>query len=131
MRTFALNFTTATLSKTPTSAKTAPNYARLTMVKADDTAGINAAIYALSAYGGGIIDLPRGVYDATNIIPRRNVILKGEGRQNTILFQNGGANTNFVTSENFASLTGTGLNYGPAEPSMASKATRACRRGSA
>jgi hypothetical protein len=116
----------ATLSANATGTKTAPNYARLTMYTTDDTTAINAAISALSPICasncvkstgtgnyGAYLDFPAGVCVASSLVVDRQVILEGQGRQNTILFQKGGTNANFVTSENFSSLTGTGLNYGP------------------
>lgn len=85
---------------------------RLVMYKTDDTTAINNAITAVSAKGGRL-KFPSGYCAASAITLKRLVILKGEGRHSTVLYQIRGSNTTLVKSENFDALTGTGLNYGP------------------
>lgn len=85
---------------------------RLVMYKTDDTTAINNAINAVSAKGGRL-KFPSGYCAATAITLKRLVILKGEGRHSTVLYQIRGSNTTLLKSENFDALTGTGLNYGP------------------
>ena len=78
----------------------------------DDTTAFNNAVSAVSAAGGGIVRLPAGTCVTSGITLKRLVILQGKGRQATILLLKAGANADAVASENFAALTGTGLNYG-------------------
>lgn len=85
---------------------------RLIFYKTDNTNNLNSAISAVSAMGGGRLRLPPGVCAASQVVLKRQVILEGESRNSTVLFQISGSNTDFVISENFNSLTNTGLNYG-------------------
>lgn len=85
---------------------------RAVFYKTDNTSALATAINYVSSVGGGHLKLPSGVCAASNVVLKRQVILQGESRNSTVLFQIAGSNQDFVTSENFAALTGTGLNYG-------------------
>lgn len=50
-----------------------------------NTATLDAAISAASTKGGGVVNLPSGVIPFNNIVLPANVILRGAGKQTTIL----------------------------------------------
>lgn len=74
----------------------------------DNTQGLAAAIAALGASGGTVL-LGARTYVASSMTIPRGVIIQGENPLVSILLQQAGSNTDFITSENFAALTGTGL----------------------
>lgn len=83
----------------------------------DDTAAIAAALSANSVGGTKPFKLlfPAGTCVADQIVvPRLAILSCPAGPQACILKQRAGANRDFITSENFASLVDTGLSYGPA-----------------
>jgi len=86
---------------------------RIVIVRTDDTLALNNLITDVSDAGGGLIMIPRGVLTATQIIVKRKVFLCGDGQFSTKLFQMENSNKDFIVSENYNALTGTGLNYGP------------------
>jgi hypothetical protein len=45
----------------------------------DDSAAVNAAILAVGAAGGGIVDIPAGSIKLSNILVKRTVLLRGAG----------------------------------------------------
>jgi hypothetical protein len=53
----------------------------------DDSAGIQAAVLAAAAQGGGAVLLPAGEYhiDKTIVIDRDNVVIRGEDRERTVI----------------------------------------------
>lgn len=76
----------------------------------DWTPAIEAARVSLSALGGGVLTFGQGgVYQATSIRLDRFVVLDGRGAHVTELKQMAGVNLDFIKSENFDVLTGTGL----------------------
>jgi len=75
----------------------------------DDTSAITSAILAANASGGGWVTFSRpGTYLASQITVYRHVILDGGTAGAVCLKQIAATNTDFIISENFASLTGTG-----------------------
>ncbi len=81
----------------------------------DDTAAIQLALDTLrSDYpDGAMLLFERGTYVASQITIYRNQILKSsDGVQACTLLQKASSNKDFIISENFAALTGTGANYG-------------------
>ncbi len=81
----------------------------------DDTAAIQAALDSLHTNfpNGSILLFSRGTYVASQIKIYRNQILRSaDGVQACILLQKAASNKDFIISENFATLTGTGANYG-------------------
>lgn len=86
---------------------------RIVIVRTDDSLALNNLITDISNDGGGLIMMPRGVLTAQQIIIKRKVFLCGDGQFATKLFQMQNSNKDFIISENYHALTGTGLNYGP------------------
>lgn len=81
----------------------------------DDTAAFNLAIATASNGGlsGATIQVPNGVCMASQITLKRLTTLEcANGWMACTLRQISGSNADFIVSENFASLTGTGANYG-------------------
>lgn len=77
----------------------------------DWTPAFEAARVVLSALGGGELTFgPGGVFQASSIRLDRFVVLNGRGVNATELKQIAGSNKDFIKSENFDVLTGTGLN---------------------
>lgn len=74
----------------------------------DNTDGLAKAVAALGSLGGTVLLGPRTYVASTMVIPR-GVIIQGENPLVSILLQQTGSNVDFVTSENFPVLTGTGL----------------------
>ncbi|QLG93491.1 hypothetical protein HZF02_16685 [Pseudomonas yamanorum] len=74
----------------------------------DNTDGLANAVAALGSLGGTVV-LGARTYVASTLVIPRGVIIQGENPLVSILQQQAGSNVDFVTSENFASLTGTGL----------------------
>jgi len=74
----------------------------------DNTDGLAKAVAALDSLGGTVL-LGARTYVASTLVIPRGVIIQGENPLVSILQQQAGSNVDFVTSENFASLTGTGL----------------------
>ncbi|QDD89925.1 hypothetical protein [Pseudomonas oryzihabitans] len=74
--------------------------------EADYTEAFRKAIDSLQ--GGGIVLVPQGVFYAQQIVLKRNVIIEGLGVGATELAQSPGANCDFLISENFDALTGSG-----------------------
>lgn len=69
---------------------------------------IRAASY-LKARGGGIIECPGPLYVARKITIPRYVLIEGKGAAATELRCADGTNTDFITSESFEALKGSGL----------------------
>lgn len=69
---------------------------------------ITAASAALSAAGGGVVALPPGTLTFDQCVLHRRTLLAGAGAGATCLRQRNGANRDFIVSENFAALTGSG-----------------------
>jgi len=86
---------------------------RMVIIRTDDSLALNNLITDVSAAGGGCIMIPRGVLTARRIVIKRKVFLCGDGQFSTKLFQMQNSNQDFIISENYHALTGTGLNYGP------------------
>ncbi len=94
---------------------------RITLYFTDNTTTINNALTALKvpdANGantrGFKLLLPNGVCASGAITqPRLSVLACSGGPQACTLFEKSGTNADFIKSENFDALTGTGLNYGP------------------
>jgi hypothetical protein len=86
---------------------------RFIIYRTNDAASLNALIADVSFNGGGTIILPHGVCTASSIELRRKVFLSGGGMLATKLLQTVGGNQDFIKSENYDVLTGTGLNFGP------------------
>lgn len=77
----------------------------------DWTVAFEAARVVLGALGGGRLTFgPGGVYQALEIRLDRRIQLDGRGVNATELRQIAGANRDFIKSENFDVLTGSGLN---------------------
>lgn len=77
----------------------------------DWTPAFESARILLGTLGGGVLTFgPGGVYQASKIRLDRFVVLDGRGVNATELKQIGGSNQDFIKSENFDVLTGTGLN---------------------
>lgn len=75
----------------------------------DWTPAFEAARVVLGAFGGGVLTFgPGGVYQALEIRLDRSIVLDGRGINATELKQIAGANRDFLKSENFDALTGTG-----------------------
>ena len=81
----------------------------------DDTLAIQTALndmYSLYPNGAKLF-FTRGTYVASQIIiHRQQLLVSSDGPQAATLMQKAGSNCDFITSENFSSLTGTGANYG-------------------
>lgn len=75
----------------------------------DNASSIQSALSDASAQGGGVVRLPAGVLMSGPISLPRYVILAGEGIGATELQLVSGTNADFITSENFNALTGSGL----------------------
>ena len=76
----------------------------------DWTPAFEAARITLGSFGGGDLTFGTGgVYQARYIILDRSIVLNGRGVNSTELKQIAGANQDFIKSENFDVLTGTGL----------------------
>jgi outer membrane murein-binding lipoprotein Lpp len=73
----------------------------------DSTTAINAAIVAASAAGGGVVTFGPGTYMASQITLKSKVILDGGSVMAVTLKQIAGSNRDFITSQDFATLTGT------------------------
>ncbi|VWD22485.1 hypothetical protein [Burkholderia contaminans] len=69
---------------------------------------IRAADY-LKKRGGGVIECPGPLYIARNITIPRFVLIEGKGVAATELRCADGVNADFITSESFGALTGSGL----------------------
>jgi hypothetical protein len=54
----------------------------------DDTAAIQAAIDAVNAAGGGVVNFPAGTYACANLWPKDNVTLQGASKLSTKLINN-------------------------------------------
>ena len=65
----------------------------------DDTAGIQAAINAAEALGGGVVFLPPGTYNVSQLQLKRRVVLLGEGWASKIV-QKGGPNGHLIVLAN-------------------------------
>ncbi|KWK63316.1 hypothetical protein [Burkholderia stagnalis] len=76
---------------------------------ADHTEAFVRATNYLKTRGGGIIECPGPLYVARGITVPRFVLIEGRGAGATELRCAGGVNTDFITSESFAALTGSGL----------------------
>jgi hypothetical protein len=55
---------------------------------ADDTAAIQAAIDAVNAAGGGVVNFPAGTYACANLWPKDDVTLQGASKLSTKLINN-------------------------------------------
>ena len=76
----------------------------------DWTPAFEAARITLGSFGGGDLTFGTGgVYQARYIHLDRSIVLNGRGVNSTELKQIAGANQDFIKSENFDVLTGTGL----------------------
>lgn len=76
----------------------------------DWTLAFEAARITLGAFGGGDLTFGTGgVYQALSIRLDRSIVLNGRGANSTELKQIAGANRDFIKTENFDVLTGTGL----------------------
>jgi hypothetical protein len=84
------------------------------LLPVDGTNWTNAIARAQAALGtnGGYVDLPAGVILASQVTLKRFCILRGKSAGSTELQQISGSNVDFIISENFASLTTTGLAVG-------------------
>ncbi|WP_190921758.1 glycosyl hydrolase family 28-related protein [Paenibacillus sabuli] len=71
----------------------------------DDTEAIEDAIAAAKTAGGGVVYLPEGAYHATRIGVPADIVLMGDGREETLLVHTGG-------SANFIYSTGDGKTVG-------------------
>lgn len=84
----------------------------------DSTAAIQAAIDAATAAGGGRVVFPQpGEYRATQLVCKDNVLIDGGHRAAVILKQIGGTDADFLVSEHFDALTGTGASR-PTTPTV-------------
>ncbi|WP_321955042.1 hypothetical protein [Burkholderia cenocepacia] len=75
----------------------------------DHTEAFVRASSYLKSRGGGIIECPGPLYVARGITVPRFVVIEGRGASATELRCADGVNTDFITSESFAALTGSGL----------------------
>jgi len=74
------------------------------------TEAFEAARQYLTAQGGGVLTLgPYGIYQADYITLDRSILIKGLGVWVHELRQTPGVNRDFIKSENFDALTGSGL----------------------
>lgn len=81
----------------------------------DNTVAIQANLDSLFTNypNGSALLFPRGTYVASRITIHRNQLLvSSDGPQACQLLQKAASNKDFIISENFATLTGTGANYG-------------------
>lgn len=78
----------------------------------DYTAAFDRAGTYLRSVGGGVLDCPGAEYVAKRIAIPRGVLIEGRGVAGTVLRCADGANADFVVSENFGDLTGSGLDVG-------------------
>lgn len=74
---------------------------------ANDTVAVNNALAAAKLLGVGEVQFS-GVLCASQIVLPRYVVLRGDGVGSAELKQLAGTNADFIVSENFAALTGTG-----------------------
>ena len=75
----------------------------------NDTAAIQAAIDAVNAAGGGVVNFPAGTYACANLWPKDNVTLQGEGSNATRLINN---------SSNYSIITTWRLAPGSLQPAI-------------
>lgn len=66
----------------------------------DDTETIQSAIDYVSFYGGGVVDLPIGVYIVSGILLDGNVMLQGESKRDSVLKLKADANNAIVSFAN-------------------------------
>ena len=81
----------------------------------NNTATIQAELDSLFATypNGSVLGFTKGNYVASQIVIHRNQMVVGiEGVQAVTFTQAANSNSDFITSENFAALTGTGAIYG-------------------
>ena len=69
------------------------------------TAGVQGAIDAANAAGGGQVLIPRGTWSVTGLTLYSNIRLVGVGRSSVVKLA-AGANTDLIISDGFAGLTG-------------------------
>lgn len=51
----------------------------------DDTEFVQAAIDCVAGYGGGVVEVPTGIYAVSGIVVRGDVSLEGESRHKAVL----------------------------------------------
>lgn len=74
------------------------------------TPAFEAARVYLSSQGGGVLTMgPGGIYQASSIRLDRFIVISGRGAGSCELKQLAGSNQDFIKSENFDVLTGSGL----------------------
>ncbi|MDR6678100.1 hypothetical protein J2W58_002297 [Pseudomonas psychrotolerans] len=78
--------------------------------EADYTEAFQRAIASL--VGGGVVVVPQGSFYARQIVLKRNVIIQGLGVGATEIIQTPNSNCDFVISESFDDLTGSGMPFG-------------------
>ncbi|WP_347467508.1 hypothetical protein [Burkholderia stagnalis] len=77
--------------------------------EADYTGAFERGCSYLRSIGGGVLECPQPVYVARRISIPRGVLIEGRGVHGTVLRCAAGANADFIVSENFDALTGSGL----------------------
>lgn len=70
----------------------------------DDTEFIQAAVDCVAGYGGGVVEVPTGVYPVSGIVVRGDVSLEGESRHKAVLKRIGGHGIPLLS---FVETTGT------------------------
>lgn len=66
----------------------------------DDTLAIQSAIDYVESFGGGIVNVPIGVYIVSSITIDGNVSLEGESKEHTVLKQKPGVNSALLSISN-------------------------------
>ena len=69
----------------------------------DDTETIQSAIDYVSFYGGGVVDIPIGVYIVGGILVEGNVFLQGESKLDSVLKLKAGVDNAIVSFSNSGS----------------------------
>ncbi|MCW5141055.1 hypothetical protein [Burkholderia cenocepacia] len=77
--------------------------------EADWTGAFERGCAYLRSIGGGVLECPGASYVARRIVIPRGVLIEGRGVSGTVLRCAAGANADFIVSENFDALTGSGL----------------------
>ncbi|WP_175716540.1 hypothetical protein [Burkholderia anthina] len=85
------------------------DYYRPDLGDVDYTQAFARAGTYLATRGGGVIECPQPAYVARRISIPRGVLIEGRGVRATVLRCAANANADFIVSENFDALTGSGL----------------------
>lgn len=66
----------------------------------NDTESIQSAIDYVSSYGGGVVDIPIGVYLVSGLYIDKNIVLQGESKNDSVLKMRKGVRSDSITFAN-------------------------------